>query len=124
MITVELVSFVRDQLDQEELDTAHLPFLDYFIMADDEITFQGLTNFDVVIRDFLKIDEDFDKDGENVEWDYFLLTKERAIDLVKKISETSLKDLDCRGYVVDIINKLIKNFDWENEILAITLGED
>ena len=124
MIGIELVSFDREHLYQEDFDSGHLEFLEAFGRANDEITFEGVTGLDVIVREFLGIDKDWEKDGEDVEWDYFLLNKDQCVELMKKISQASLKLIGAREYFVDMISSLVNRLDWENEILAITIGDE
>lgn len=125
MIEVELVSFNRCNIDEHDIDAGQLEFLEFFGRADEIQCFQDMKGFGETICEFLQIDykSDWEHEGMNVEWDYFILTKERALDLVKKLSTVSLKYMECRGFVIDILNKIIKDFDFEEEILAITVGE-
>lgn len=125
MLEFEISGILREHLDQSDIDGGHLEFLEYFGRVDEINCFENEHHLAEVVCEFLGIDHksDFEKDGVNVEWDYFILTKERAIDLVKKISQVSLKFLARRGYIIDELNKIIKDFDFEEEVLVITVGE-
>lgn len=123
MIGVEFVYFDREYLDQEDVDSGHLEFLGYFGRAEDVMVLENVKGFGELVRDWLGIDKDWELEGVDVECDYFLLTKERLVELIEKVSQASLKEIEARSFVIDNLNDMMNDFDWNNAHLAITLED-
>lgn len=121
---IEFIALDKNDLDEVEQTGKNL---DYIIFCSSDLGTQGIyeddKQFAKVLCDFLRIDEDGDFEGEEAEFNYFTLTKEELSDLIRKVNDTKLSDLELRKFYTDELNRIMKEFDWESDILAVSVGE-